>query len=224
MSSLLCHFPWWEDGRVSLCMERSYPVPLTPIVASAISLVFIVWPYCFDRREYQSRPRGFEPVAGHGDGEVEPSGVPTTQQCITAIHWHARILEDVCLVADLVVCTTTLIKGGERILAGTVLLSTWLLVSILCRHRDAELRGALQLHLERLYYAKWFCVSLTAHTEIVEQHEDLACFAILLRLIIYTGLVLIHWTAPRLPAHHEQESEAEVINVLTLARDETAST
>ncbi|KUI70372.1 ATP-dependent bile acid permease [Cytospora mali] len=223
MSSPLCPFPWWNDGRVSTCVERGYLGLLIPLTAGLVS-IFLAWFRCVRLRNHQSRPQGFEALASKDEDDDDGSPVaPVIRQTITTIPWRVEILEAASLVADLIIGVILLIRGSERAPFGSLLLSLGLLVLFLSRHRDNELRNTLQSQSEGLYCVQWICIFITAHAALVDQFGEFTCIAILLRLAFYTGLVLIHWTASRAPLTQPSGEWAENIDELPLGRDETAS-
>ncbi|ROV98773.1 hypothetical protein VMCG_06779 [Cytospora schulzeri] len=195
-----------------------------PLTAGITSILLICLRY-IGLRNLQSRPRGFEAVSTRGEDENEEElpEASEIQQCITTIPWRVEVLEAAGLVTDLFIGVILFIRGSERAPFGSLLLSLGLFALVLSRHRYNELRGTLQSQSEGLYCLQWICILITAHAALVDQSDGSTCIAILLRLVLYTSLILIHWTAPRAPAYEPRGEWARNVDQLPLGREEAAS-
>lgn len=213
MSSILgCLFPWREDGRVSTCVENSYFGVLIPLASILISVIVICICTFYGRKEHQRV--GSESLAVV-DNEAEIQGSASIPTCVTRVPQRMRILEAFALVLDIAISLIVQTRKYHDEYLGTLLLSVFLIALVAARDYNPRLYPSLRSHSEALYCVQWACIFIVTETKLDAQHGELAWITFLPRVVLFTGLILIHGTAPCVAY-----DSADAPNV---GRDETAS-
>lgn len=212
MSPLLCPWPWWRDGRFSICFAKlffGFFIPLGSLVASFLIICLYLLGF------WRHKPR-IQHSLGHSarNDEDELSGLAYAQQCIVTISTPLQILEAVSLVADIITETDLEGRGDTQAIFGSLLLSVYLVGLLGARRAFPQLRSTLRSHSEILYGVQ--CVLTIALLQTsYSNRTDIASLSLWLRLALFVVLITIHWSAPCLPSRR--------IDTSSLAKDETAS-
>lgn len=216
MAALLCSTPWWTNGHVSTCVGITYLSLFIPLVASLASVVLICFWY-FRQWKNKVMTHGYQLVPAHeGDNDTGDVNAPhgdlepwrAQLECTITVSWRPQVLEALFLSVDIIIGTVTSIHSGEG--HRTPLLSIYLLVILAIRllWHSSKLCMALRSHSEALYCVQWLCVALITHAALVAQgpSHDSAIWVGLLRLGLLTGLIMLHWTAPREPSTQQEDA------------------
>lgn len=174
-------------------------------------LVICVCTFCVQQEQHQD---GSEPLATI-DSEAETQGFTSVPKCATRVPQRMRILEAFALILDIVISLILQIRTDHDKYLGTLLLSVFLVALVAARDHNSRLYPSLRSHSEALYYVQWACIVIIAQTKLDAQQSKLTQIAFLLRVVLFTGLILIHWMAPRVAYGN--------IYTSTLGRDERAS-
>lgn len=223
MNPLVCSPPWWAEDRISACVKEAYLELIIPLIAVLSSLLVIA--FHIYRRKQLSYRQGFQPVARE-DNDDEPLETSTDQDygVNVMLTMPARLLEISALVLDIGSCMVLSYRGDDQVPGATLFLSTYLLALASVRLRVSKLSHVLRPHSEILYCAQWVCLFLLAHTAWVANLDGSGSgfWLSLVRLGLFSSLVLVHWTSPRLPQHGHAQS-AGGANMELLSREDTAS-
>lgn len=216
MSSFICLFPWWEDGHISQCVKNNYCGLLFPLGIIPISLLLLLGYSCTHR--HKTRLSGYGPIHIDIDDDRDgPKQHTGAQPYHITISRRVQLLETFVLLFDIISTFIILIRGYSAGPYGSVILSIYLFVLLVARQYNSTWSAVLQPHSEALYYVQWLCIAFIAHETLVSNVRGLVFIATLVRLGLFTDLILIHWTAPRTRDSHGDAHD-------NLRRDEGAST
>lgn len=175
--------------------------------------------------------QGFLPVASddddHRDDEDHLEALTDQEHKVrVVISPRAQLLELVALIIDICACLTRIYHESDRKSVAAVVFPTYLAILLATRLRLSrglsDLPTAIRAHAEALYCVQWPCLFFLAHTTWVVEADYFRLEVALIRLAAFTCLVLVHWTAPRLPEGH-QENGASIGTSKNPSREETAS-
>ncbi len=204
---VLCPLPWWQDGHWTACVVDRYLRTLIPLASCLVSIALIIFYICYTRRR---RPRsyGFAALPAAFDGQK-------ALQYQTAIPRPLQILEAAAIVTDAAITITHLVRRDDGVTFAAPLLSAYLLLLVVARDPRGELGARLPAHSAALYSVQLICTAL-----IVASAEGFTRTTLLVRLGLFTALVLIHAAAPRAPMGKWVEADGDV---RPLGPEETAS-
>lgn len=206
MNALLCPRPWWTGDRVSAYVEKSYLelfVPLSAVLSSILFIAFHIY-----RRNRASHTHGFLLVApDDNDDETYRTSADQELGPKVMLTMPARRLEISALVLDIGSCALLSYRAGDRVPGATLFLSIYLLALAAIRIKVSKLRNVLRPHSEVLYCAQWVCLFFLAHTAWVVSPDDPGLWLSLIRLGLFSSLVLVQWTSPRQPEHGPSPEE-----------------
>ncbi|KAK0630981.1 P-loop containing nucleoside triphosphate hydrolase protein [Bombardia bombarda] len=123
----------------------------------------------------------------------------------TAIPLPIRILETSGVLIDFILVLALLIHKrndvrGLGVSYTSPLISAYLFALVLARNSHHGVRARLPSHSAALYAVQLICIVLITHTAFLDQYNAPTfneSIPILIRLGLYTGLILIHGFAPR---------------------------
>lgn len=153
-----------------------------------------------------------------GNVGVEPSFVTSFSRLATSIETFALIV-DTALNSFLLAASTYFAPAGQQSSSTLVAIGTsaylLMLVAARARAHSASFQSSLQLHSLDIYLLQWLCMLVTAHSALIEKAAMRPMLPTLLRLAIFTTLLILYVTAARRPPENTLDS-----NTLTVAAPE----
>ncbi|KAK6824612.1 ATP-dependent bile acid permease [Apiospora arundinis] len=187
----------WENGHVSICAVHGFLSIFTPAVACLLSLAFIVF-----RSKHPSgnpvKPFGFQALSASSRLTL-PNDSPH-RQYHTLITPPLRLLEVAVLSFDCTITAALLIRQDDGINLLSPFISVYLIALVVARDPAHHLYKPLQSSSALLYVVEWLCITLTAHAAVLEGSERLSSLYHLVRLGLFTALVILHGASPMVPS------------------------
>ncbi|KAK3320254.1 putative ATP-dependent bile acid permease [Cercophora scortea] len=198
MTELLCTTPPWQDGHISRCVIET----LVPLSASLISFAILcLWQLIHWKQHFGSH----RPVASHADSF---EGTAAEDKSTFHVRYTAkiprpfRLLEAAGLFAEFIANLAFFITEESRASGAPLVFSAYLLALVVARSlAQHTTRAHLASHSASLYAVQLIYSAFAAHAALFDQHQAPSFTPILIRLGLFTGLVLIHGLAPRTPTH-----------------------
>lgn len=228
MSSLLCTPPWWTEGCVSKCVEKSYFGIFVPVGAILASI--LVFSFRYFRTKFTKTPvttLGYQPVAADDEGDGNCDGeagnfVPITTQ--VSLTRHVQWIEASALALHVAGGVALITYGGDHGYGGRLLLSIFLFALASFRVLStSHLAQSTRSHSEALYCVHWICLLFMTHRRLVTEPGSLVFWVDLTQLGFFTALVIFHWTASRVPIIYHHGSWNAGVDVEDIGKDEKAS-
>lgn len=205
---------WWGNGENALfCKELRDNTIIIPLIAIFISILYIGWSFRSVRRI--RLPNGPQQEFTPSSYSTHSAGVATTpthtEYCAPTISPSGQVLEAILLITFLVV-ELGLEARDDR--SGRLLLPVYLVILLGARCAYPQLRAILRSNSESLYGLQCIYIFVATRASRGIQPGPHWSYS-WIQSTICAVLLLIHWTAPRLPFSKDYAS--------ALGRDETAS-
>ena len=195
--ALFCPLPWWQDGRPSACVTTGCLRTLIPLVSCLVSIALLSLRICNTGRR-RRRSHAFEQSRHPSFRDLRRTAeVPHYH---TAIPRPVQLLEAAAVLADAAITVVLLVRHEDAgVTAAEPLVSAYLFLLLVARDPTHDLGARLAPHSAALYAVQWFCTLLLAPAVVSRGPRGLPRTAVLVRLGLFTVLVVIHVAASRAP-------------------------